>query len=220
MIRYKDVYRTDYYKDKYHSKYFEDILFEKSLSRIYRHFSDSGFIIGSAFRPIIEDPIERVKGCGVESNEENFERHKYLLKWLKSKRLGFIVVDGYWIDYKTKTRYPELSVFVPYRDIYTSEEFLNIALHWTSKGNPRQGHFCQDAVLVKDPDVEDYGKLFLLSKDGSTITKKGIFKPNQIAEIYTQFKKKSGRTFVFEGVQTYDMFWSKELLIKQGHIFS
>jgi len=222
MKRYQKI-KDSFYDSKYRHKYFSGLLFEKSLSRIYKHFTDSGFIIGSAFRPIIEDPVEREKQCGVASNEENYERHRHLLKWLKNNQLGFIVVDGYWVDYKTKERYPELSVFVPYRGKITPEKFLNFALQWTSKGKPEQGHFCQDAVLVKDPDNDKYGKLFLLSKDGRTITKKGIFKPDQIAEIYTQFKQKgkhSNRTFVFEGIQTYDKFWNRTLLVEKGHIFS
>lgn len=223
---YEDKERK-FLEGKYYRKEYGDLLFEKSLSRVYQHFADSGFIIGSAFRPIVDDAEIREKICGVESFDENMERHQSLLKWLKSMRLGFIIIDGIWVDAKTKIKYPELSAFVPYRDIYTHDEFLDIAMHWTSKGEPEQGHYCQDAVLVKDPDPA-YGKLFLLSKDGSTITKKGIFKPDQVAEIYSQFKQKNadhvsnhaGRTFVLEGVQTYSKFWSKEILSHQGYIFS
>jgi len=227
MKRYKKRFNADNTSNYYENKYRKlGLLFEKSLSRIYKHFKDSGFIISSAFRPIVEDPEERKLICGVASNKENMTRHQQLLKWLKSKRLGFIVIDGVWVDQKTKIKYPELSVFVPYRDIYTYDEFLQLAMHWTSKGDPKQGHFCQDGVLVKDAD-ELYNKLFLLSKDSSTKTMKGIFQANKIAEIYSQFKQKnekhtskhSGRTFTFEGVQTYDKFYSRSILIEEGHIF-
>ncbi len=228
MERYKKQFLEKYSSGNfYDGKYWNyESLFKKSLSKVYQHFADSGFIIGSAFRPVVVDPIIREKINGVEFDDENLRRHKFLLKWLKSLKLVFIVIDGVWKDIKTGIKASELSVMVPYFAKYTSDEFLNIALHWTAIGEPEQGHFCQDAVLVKDPDP-NYGKLFLLSKDESTKTIKGIFKPDQIAEFYSQFKQKnakhisnhSGRTFVFEGVQTYDRFYSRDILLREGHTF-
>ncbi|HOT45971.1 MAG TPA: hypothetical protein PLC28_13875 [Spirochaetota bacterium] len=180
------------------------LLFNESyLDKVEEYLREGGFILGSAFRPKEE-----------RTDEENILKHRELVKWIRSKKLEFFVLDGIWRDSKTNMEYPELSVLVPYKYwIMTFDEYLEFAQKWAVMYN-------QDAVLVKDPDPA-YGKLFILNKDGSTKTLKGKMNKNQIQDIYSRFKggKDKGKTFYFEGIQIPSSGWGSELMRREGYLW-
>ena len=157
-------------------------LIEESLSRVWQHMKN-GFIITSAFR-------------GEYSLEENLKRTKELQVIVRSKGLGYFIVDGVWIENRGKEnehRSDELSLFIPDMNKLTTDEFIEFAEHLRAKFN-------QDAVLMKDPS-KDFEHLMLIFRGNNVQILKGKYGPNQIAQAYSKLKKgnHAGRTFIFEG---------------------
>ena len=212
-------YRGSYTKRMYneHQQYCEDkyivpeysksVIFrqfnEDSLSRIWQH-GQEGFILVSAFR-------------GENSLEENIKRHDKLKDIVRKRLGGFSVLDGVWIENRGKPdekRVSELSLFIPYIQKMSPDEFVDFAEELRTKFEPNQ-----DAVVVRDPSKE-FPHLMVIKKDGSVEIKKGIFLPDQVAEAYSRFKtgNHAGRTFVFEGFEVPGSMFSYYFMRTQGHI--
>lgn len=192
----KENNRYGKYIDKYFSKFNEE-----SLSRVFTH-SKKGFIIISAFR-------------GEKSEEENIKRTYELRRIVRRNNLGYFVIDGYWIENRGKEdeyHSEELSLFIPYRENISPNEFVEFAEYLREKYN-------QDAVLVKDPSKE-FEHLMLIYKGGDVEILRGRFEPDRIAQAYSKIKKGShkGRTFIFEGYQIPSNSMSVSFFKKEGII--
>lgn len=200
MAEYQPIFINN---DKYKKESFPDYTFKKmneaSLSRVWQH-GKNGFIIASAFRHEYD-------------YSQNLKRHEQFKKMVRGQNLGFWVVDGHWIeDYgkPTQADTDELSLFIPYRDTMTPEEF-------TEFSKKIRSNFGQDAVLIQKAD----GSGMYLIYSGGEDKLGGKFSPDKISQAYTRFRKgkHKGRTFVFEGIQNPSGMASAMLLKQQGIIF-
>jgi hypothetical protein len=168
---------------------------ESSLSRIWKH-GKKGFFIMSAFRGIDE--------------KKNALNHKKLKQLLKEKNLGYFEIDGQY-KYDDGTVESELSVFVPYRDIYSFEEFKEI-------GKNLGKEFNQESILVKYPE----GNASLVYPDSSkedVIGSKVGF--DKVSDAYSKLRKgnQAGRSFIIEGYRIPDNHVHAISLKRQGVIF-
>jgi len=188
------------------NEYSEFHLFEASFGRINDH-TKKGYIIMTAFRR--ENTLEY-----------NMSHNDDLKEDLKDLALGYFEIDGAYeekdIDInddnitKTGDVHNEISLFIPYRDVYTYDEFKNIAMDLAKR-------YKQQSVAYSEgegqPIYELYqnGKLLII---GHKITFDKVFDdeksgyiPNNndktIYHIYSQLRsgRHSGRRFVIEGVR-------------------
>ena len=140
-----------------------------SLGRIYQHYLASGqksYAILTSWRSDLAEPV----------NLENVERLKQMIR---SAQLGFSKLLGKWKNDKDEI-VSEPSFFIP-----------GISLELAKK---IQEKFNQDAIVYAGPETE--GKVFLYSRDGSTMDL-GKFHPTRIGDIFSEIK---GKSFTFAGV--------------------
>ena len=169
------------FKEKYEKDYgvFEKIN-ESSLSRIWKH-SKNGFFMMSAFRG--------------DDFDKNMANHKRLKADLKQNNLGFFEIDGQY-KYDNGDIESELSVFVPYRDIYSFEEFKNISKKLGKKYN-------QESILVKYPEELDNKAVLLYPKSGKEEVIGNKVGYDKVSFAYSKLRKGShkDRSFIIEGVR-------------------
>jgi len=149
------------------------------LGDVWRHAQASGgFILAASSRPEYDD----------EMVEKKFNE---LIDLVRSYELGYYKVDGRWVDKETDELYEEPSLFIPYRDILTSEEFLEVAIEIAQK-------FKQDSVLVSTP--EDGESFHLVTKDGSIDMTFDKGRYDKVSDVYSTIRDGShkGKSFFFE----------------------
>lgn len=173
----------------------KNMLIETSLSRLYQH-AKKGFFLLSAFR---------------DRNEfdENVTQHRKLEQDLRKKDLGFIHLFGKWIgEYGAPAE--EWSIFVPYREEYEPEEFIQIAYKLGNKYN-------QEAIIYKAPEAKN---VMLKNLDSNEEINLGSFRPDRIAQEYSTIKygKHAGRSFVFEGIRAPSNYISATMMRLEGHL--
>lgn len=176
-MKTKELFRKNiqYYKDTD----YENALFESSISRVWQH-SFRGFIMMSAF-------------IGRAELKENMKRHENLKSRLKKLQLGFFEVNGVY-KYDDGHTEDELSVFIPYRDIYTWDEFVDIA-------KQLRNDFDQESVIVKEPDENAKGEGFLIYKNKTVSIGKNL-SIMKIGKAYSELRKgPENRTFVIESIR-------------------
>ena len=182
-------------QEKYESVYNERMIFEASLSRVWKH-QKNGFFMMSSFR-------------GHYSQKENLKRHENLKKDLRSHNLGFFEVEGVY-KYDDGHTEKELSVFVPFnKKAYTIEQFVEYIKILLKK-------YDQESILFKKPD----GEAVLIYKDKEVkIGDKVGF--DKVSDAYSKIRKgkHQGRTFTIEGVRVPENHVSAMSLIQQGIIF-
>ena len=105
---------------------------DSSFNRLLKHIQNPFFIV-SAFR-------------SDNTKEENREAFNKLAKYLRDEGLGFIVLNGKWIEDVDgeKVEVDERSMFVPQPKDWrvTSDDWLNLAVGFAESFN-------QEAVIVK-----------------------------------------------------------------------
>ena len=149
---------------------------ESSLNRIFNHTKiENGFFMVSAFH----------QG---ESYKENYRRHKDLQRILKKNKLGYVVLTGFY-TYDDGTTEKELSVFVPYRDIFSPYEFKRAAIGLGRK-------YEQESIIVKLPDDKDFSLISISGK--YDVEKLMRFHPNKISKSYTALRNQPNATFTLE----------------------
>lgn len=163
----------------------EGAMYESSLSRIMKHTSGNGFIMISTFR----DKYTLM---------ENMKRHEKLMVDIRSKDLGFIEVDGRWVEKDEVSgediEADELSLFIPYREeVMTPLEFFTLATDW-------QLEYDQEAIVYQEPKNTE---IWIIDKMRQTVDTIGSFSPDKIGYAWSTLRKGShkDRTFVFEGVR-------------------
>ena len=118
--------------------------------------------------------------------------HNKLKRYLSYVGLGFIEVDGCYVDKKKNTVEEELSFFIPYNDKThdTLEEFKKVLFEIGKK-------YDQDSILFLDEDQIAY----YLYIDNRKPTKLGKIGLDKMGDAWTRLRKGShkGRTFIFEG---------------------
>jgi hypothetical protein len=169
----------DGYLNQYSKKEYGNALFESSLSRVWQHAKRSFFMM-SAFRG--------------NDFEKNIENHNHLKADLKKFNLGFFEIDGVY-KYDDGTTSNELSIFVPYRNIYTIEEFKKIASQLGEKYN-------QESILFKYPHEEGKGETILIYSNKEISIGHDIGY-DKISSAYSKLRnsKQAGRSFIIEGVR-------------------
>lgn len=173
---------------------------ESSLGRLRQH-ADRGFFIVSAFR-------------GEYDLAENLRRHKSLQADVRSLGLGFIELNGMWVEAKgtpDEQLHEEVSLFVPWDGVLSGEEFFAAAVELMED-------YSQDAVVYREPGEGQ--SIEVLDNNQNTYFEVGSFQPDKIAEIYSSLRYGShaSRTFVFESVTRPDNYVHAMLLHKQGHL--
>ena len=89
---------------------------------------------------------------------KNMKSHQKLKSELKNYNLGFFEIDGQY-KYDDGTVENELSVFVPYRDIYEFDYFVDISKILGK-------HFGQESVLVKYPEIDGGSAVLVYPSSG------------------------------------------------------
>lgn len=175
-------------------------LYESSLSRIMKH-SENGFFTLSASR-------------GNLSEEENLKRHNQLKKDVRESGLGFIeLYGGYMETNEDGERYPvkELSLFVPYIDSMSVDEFHSIAKVLSDK-------YKQEAYIFCDPNTKE-----IIMYEGDNEYNLGKFNINQFGDYFSQLKKGTKNQkeikYVFEGVTVPCNIMSRHARSLGGEIF-
>lgn len=181
-------------------EYFNEVgcfrkLDEASLSRIWKH-GQKGFFMMSAFR-----------GSDLKKNLAN---HKKLKQLLKQNKLGYFEIDGQY-KYEDGTVESELSVFVPYRDLYTFDQFRDI-----SKDLGRE--FNQESILVKYPDDKAV-LLYPASGKEDVIGSKVGF--DKVSDAYSSLRSgnQAGRSFIIESCRVPENHINAMSLKRQGILF-
>jgi len=169
-------------------------LYESSLSRVWQH-SKKGFFTISAFRDTYD-------------LKENLKRHDQLKQAVRGQGLGFFEIDGSYV-YDDGTIGSELSLFVPYMDTLTVEEFTKRAILLGKKFN-------QESILLFTP--EGGGWLYYMSgkeeKVGSLVSL------DKFKQFFSALKKGNhkGRRFVVEGSRIASSIMSAQTLYQEGMI--
>jgi len=192
--------KKEIYKRRFVEKYDKDYgTFEKveesSLSRVWKH-SQNGFFMMSAFRG--------------DDFKKNMDNHKSLKSELRKHDLGFFEIDGQY-QYDDGTVESELSVFVPYRDIYDFEEFKHIAKTLGKKYN-------QESVLLKYPDGD---ATLLYSSSGKEEKIGNNVGYDKISFAYSKLRKGNhkGRSFIIEGLRVPSNHINAYQLKQEGILF-
>ncbi len=120
------VYGKEYYSG--------ELCFEHSLSRVWSH-AKKGFIMMSAYKT-------------TNTQDVNNRQHEKLKSELKSLGLGYFEVDGVY-TYNDGTKGNELSVFIPYMEKYTIEQFEKIA-------QKLRKDFDQESIALVSPNGESF----------------------------------------------------------------
>lgn len=155
------------------------MLNEASLSRVYKHFTDTEttVVILTGFRDDVDLKTNKQRNVKIGSE-------------LKKAGFGYFYVDGYWTENKgtpEEVKVSEDSVFALNTNPDKSKDLIKLAHELANSYN-------QDAILVKEPK-----EAYLLYKNGSKEVLGGNIKPGKIGEFYTQLRnKKKSNTFVFE----------------------
>ena len=174
-------------------------LIESSLSRLESH-AEKGFFIISAFR-------------GEKSENENNNRQNNLMSDLKNKGLGFIELWSKWEETNDITKVKEIksesSLFVPYRDIYTWNQFYDIGISLLKK-------YDQEAIVYKEPG----DNVMILDAYKNEIKNTGNFNPDKIGKNYSTIKygNHAGRNFIFEGITKPNGFFGALSMNTSGYI--
>ena len=178
----------------YKSRYDEYALYESSLSRIWQH-AQRGYFTISAFRD----------EYGLE---ENLKRHKSLKNDVRSANLGFFEIDGSYV-YDNGDISSELSLFIPYTDIYSVEEFRDVAIRLGKKYN-------QESILLFLPEVGGW----FYYMDGRKEKVGDITSLDKFKKFFSALRKGShkGRRFVVEGHRIPSSIMATQMLFNEGMI--
>jgi len=156
---------------------------EASIGRVYQHWKKSGetgFMIITSWR------------AGY-SKKKNLDLFKQLQKEIRSNGLGFIELEGHWIECQdTTVSYDKCP---PTKLVASTEPVLFVpgaTLQLTKKLAKK---YDQDAAVYSGKETE--GKVSLVFKNES-IQNIGKFHPGKIAQAFSKLR---GRTFTFEGFE-------------------
>lgn len=153
-----------------------------SFSDVWRHAEErGGFMIIASDRPELETE---------EQKQAEWDR---LINRVRSEGLGYYIMDGKWKYSEDEPVQSELSLFVPYRDTMTSQEFYDLAIDLVSD-------FDQEAGVVGTPEMDPLA--VLVNGVGNVIEEFEDVRYDKIADVYSQIRSGSyaGRTFVIEGI--------------------
>ncbi len=171
---------------------------ELKLKRVVKYMGN-GFFTMSAFR---SDKL----GGTAENNEEN---HWELCSIIKSNGLGFITLFGSWRG-KDGESADEVSLFIPYKDVMSREEFDSFAKNLCVK-------YEQDTYIIDNGD----GKVLLKDKNGEVMASRGNMKTSaDFCEIYSQLKsgKDSDKNYLLEGIRTWNGMYAAQWTFDSGEI--
>jgi len=155
-------------------------LTEVSLARLYKHWTDVGFVIVSANR-------------GERTWQENRQELKKLQRTIRSDGYGFILLTGHWKETDVRTGEKKIqqepSLLVPSTGDLTHLRARGIVWAGLDPALPQESFiFAWPGGPVEFIDPVKRVVTFKLSK----------FKPGKVADIYSKLRKRPG-SFVFEG---------------------
>lgn len=149
---------------------------------VWGHAEERGeFMIIASDRPELETE---------EQKEAEWDR---LIDRVHSEGLGYYIIDGTW-QYSDDEPVPsELSLFVPYRDNLSSEEFFNLAVDLVRD-------FEQEAGFVGTPEMDALA--VMVDSRGNTQRRFENVRYDEIGDVYSQIRSGlyKDRSFVVEGV--------------------
>lgn len=153
-----------------------------SFSDVWRHAEErGGFMIIASDRQELETE---------EQKEAEWDR---LINRVRSEGLGYYIMDGKWQYSEDEPVQSELSLFVPYRDTMSSQEFYDLAVDLTRD-------FKQQAGVVGTPEMDNLA--VAVDGQGNIVDRFDEVHYDEVADIYSQIRSGSyeDRTFVLEGV--------------------
>lgn len=164
-----------------------------SFSDVWRHAEERG-----GFMIIASDRRE------LETKEEKEAEWDRLINRVRSAGLGYYIMDGKWQYSEDEPVQSELSLFIPYRDTLTSEEFFDLAVDLTQD-------FKQQATVVGTPEMEPLA--VLIDGQGNIQQRFSEVQYDEVADVYSQIRSGSyeDRTFVIESLwrpETLSEAWS------------
>ena len=175
MKTYKQFYRDFQY------------ITEIKMSRVFKHFTQEEYPVGiiTAFR--FADINKKVI-----SREENVANNKSLASFFRSKKYGFVYVDGAWIENKgtdDEESVSEDSIFVMAPEGTSFDEFSKVLLSQAKKYN-------QDAFLAYDHENKI---VKIIDKNGVDGDKFKKFRLGQAEKGFTRLRRNGNNgEFFFE----------------------
>ena len=162
-------------------KTYNNIITEVKMSRVLKHFTQQEYPVGiiTAFR-------------GDLDRKNNVARNKSLVSYFRSKKYGFVFVDGQWIENQGKKNekiVKEDSIFVMGSKGTNFDEFSSVLQSQAKRYN-------QDAYLAYDHENKI---IKIINKSGVVVDKFDKFKIGNTATAFTKLRKNGNNgDFFFE----------------------
>ena len=162
-------------------KTYDNIITEIKMSRVLKHFTQQEYPVGiiTAFR-------------GDLDRKNNVARNKSIASFLRSKKYGFVFVDGAWIENqgkKDEKSVSEDSIFAMAPKGTSFDEFSGVLQSQAKKYN-------QDAYLAYDHENKI---IKIINKSGVVVDKFDKFKIGNTATAFTKLRKNGNNgDFFFE----------------------
>ena len=162
-------------------KTYNNIITEVKMSRVLKHFTQQEYPVGiiTAFR-------------GDLDRKDNVTNNKSLASFFRSKKYGFVFVDGAWIENqgkKDEKSVSEDSIFTMAPKGTSFDEFSSVLQSQAKK-------YDQDAYLAYDHENKI---VQIINKNGVVVDKFDKFKIGNAAAAFTKLRKNGNNgNFFFE----------------------